>query len=181
MPSKRNEGMKDIMCGSTLRTEDRDWQVVGEFKDEHRSAFRKAERNGFDALLAAAEAGMIDAIIAPHHDRLTRNPKDYDRLIEVCTHRGVTVHYYTGGALDFRTSQGGFMGTINTAIAQRESDMQRESDIRSERVKPQRAQRQTRQENRRRITTVRLQDHLSRPRRRVQASASYHWRAAGTG
>ena len=26
-----------------------------------------------------------------------------------------------------------------------------------------------------------LQDHLSRPRRRVQASASHHWRGAGSG
>ena len=111
-----------------LTTESRA-QVVGEFKDEHRSAFRKGERNGFDALLAAAGAGMIDAIIARHHDRLTRNLKAYDRLIEVCTHRSVMVHYYTVGALDFRTSESGFMGTINTASAQRESD------IRSERVK----------------------------------------------
>jgi site-specific DNA recombinase len=75
--------------------EDRNWQVVAEFKDDHTSAFRMVDRKGFDALLAAAEAGMIDAIVARHHDRLTRNLKDYDRLIEVCRPsrgRGALLH-----------------------------------------------------------------------------------------
>jgi hypothetical protein len=72
------------------------------------------ERKRFDALLAAAEAGMIDAIIARHRDRLA----------------------------------------INTAIAQRESD------IRSERVKAAVGRNvKPRQENRWRIAAVRLQDH----------------------
>jgi site-specific DNA recombinase len=127
--SDDGSSIPDQLAKARKFAEDRDWQVVAEFEDDHTSAFRMVERKGFDALLAAAEAGLIDTIIARHHDRLTRNLKDYDRLIEVCAHRGVIVHYYTGGALDFRTSDGGFMGTINTAIAQRESD------IRSERVK----------------------------------------------
>jgi DNA invertase Pin-like site-specific DNA recombinase len=117
--SDDDSSIPDQQAKARKFAEDRDWQVVGEFKDDHASAFRVVERKGFDALLAAAEAGMIDAIIARHHDRLTRNLKDYDRLIEVCARRGVMVHYYAGGALDFRTSEGGFMETINTAIAQR--------------------------------------------------------------
>ena len=62
MPSTVN------LCGGrALRgkyAEDRGWQVVGDFVDKHKSAFRKVEREGFEALLpAAADAGKIDAII----------------------------------------------------------------------------------------------------------------------
>jgi DNA invertase Pin-like site-specific DNA recombinase len=46
--------------------EDRGWRVVAEFKDEHRSAFRKSEREKFEALLRAASDGKIDVIIARH-------------------------------------------------------------------------------------------------------------------
>jgi DNA invertase Pin-like site-specific DNA recombinase len=54
---------------------------VSEFVDEHKSAFRKVERKGFEALLAAADAGKIDVIITRHQDRLTRHPETYGRLL----------------------------------------------------------------------------------------------------
>jgi site-specific DNA recombinase len=56
--------------------EDRGWQVVAEFKDKHRSAFRKVEREEFEALLEAASDGKIDVIIARHQDRLLRHRRD---------------------------------------------------------------------------------------------------------
>jgi site-specific DNA recombinase len=56
--------------------EDRGWQVVAEFKDKHRSAFRKIERKDFEALLEAASDGKIDVIIARHQDRLLRDRRD---------------------------------------------------------------------------------------------------------
>jgi site-specific DNA recombinase len=110
--------------------EDRGWQVVAEFKDEHRSAFRKIEREEFEALLRAASDGKIDVIIARHQDRLLRHPETYSRLLEVCVRRNIPIHLYgSGGFLDLSTSQGGFMGMMNTAIAWQESA------IRSERVR----------------------------------------------
>jgi DNA invertase Pin-like site-specific DNA recombinase len=47
----------DQQCECRRYAQDRSWEVVGEFKDESRSAFRKVEREGFEALLAAANAG----------------------------------------------------------------------------------------------------------------------------
>ena len=41
----------DQLASSRKYAEDRGWQVVGEFVDEHKSAFRKVERKGFEALL----------------------------------------------------------------------------------------------------------------------------------
>jgi DNA invertase Pin-like site-specific DNA recombinase len=61
--------------------------VVAEFKDEHRSAFRKIEREEFEALLRAASDGKIDVIIARHQDRLLRHPETYSRLLEICVRR----------------------------------------------------------------------------------------------
>ena len=71
----------DQLASSRKYAEDRGWQVVSEFVDEHKSAFRKVERKGFEALLAAADAGKIDAIITRHQDRLTRHPETYGRLL----------------------------------------------------------------------------------------------------
>jgi DNA invertase Pin-like site-specific DNA recombinase len=45
------------LASSRKYAEDRGWQVVDEFVDQHKSAFRKVERKGFEALLAAAEPG----------------------------------------------------------------------------------------------------------------------------
>jgi DNA invertase Pin-like site-specific DNA recombinase len=95
--------------------EDRGWQVVGEFKDVSKSAYKQVERKGFDAMLAAAASGQIDVIVVRHHDRLTRNLRDLFRLTEVCDEQGVAIHEYTGGEVDE------FRGDINTVLAKRES------------------------------------------------------------
>jgi site-specific DNA recombinase len=91
---------------------------------------RKIERKDFGALLEAASDGKIDVIIARHQDRLLRHPETYRRLLEVCVRRNIPIHLHSsGGFLDLSTSQGGFMGMMNTAIAWQESA------IRSERVR----------------------------------------------
>ena len=107
----------DQLASSRKYAEDRGWQVVDEFVDQHKSAFRKVERKGFEALLAAADAGKIDAIITMHQDRLTRHPETYCRLLEICVRHGILIHLYTGGVLDLATHAGGFLGMMNTAVA----------------------------------------------------------------
>ena len=119
----------DQLASSRKYAEDRGWQVVSEFVDEHKSAFRKVERKGFEALLAAADAGKIDVIITRHQDRLTRHPETYGRLLEICVRHGILIHLYTGGVLDLATHAGGFLGMMNTAVAWGESK------LRSDRVK----------------------------------------------
>jgi site-specific DNA recombinase len=119
----------DQLASSRKYAEDRGWQVVGEFEDKHTSAFRKVEREGFEALLAAADAAKVDAIITRHQDRLTRHPETYGRLLEICVRHGILIHLYTGGVLDLATHAGGFLGMMNTAVAWGESK------LRSDRVK----------------------------------------------
>jgi hypothetical protein len=47
----------DQLASSRKYAEDRGWQVVDDFVDRHKSAFRKVEREGFEALLAALTPG----------------------------------------------------------------------------------------------------------------------------
>jgi len=39
-------------------------------------------------------------LIARHHDRLTRNPDDFARLMHVCGKAKIKISLYTGGELD---------------------------------------------------------------------------------
>ena len=39
-------------------------------------------------------------LIARHHDRLTRNPDDFARLIQICGKAEIKISTYTGGELD---------------------------------------------------------------------------------
>ena len=104
--------------------EDRGWQVVAEFADKGKSAFKtNVERRGFEALLGAAVSGQVDVIIARHQDRFTRNLRDLFRLTEACDPHGVRIYEYEGGEID------DFRGDINTVIAKQESK------IRSQRIR----------------------------------------------
>ncbi len=125
--SDDGQSIPDQQQGCRNYASDRSWEIVGEFKDEGRSAFRNVERRGFDALLAKIDSGAVDVVIARHHDRLTRNPASYSRLLEACVRHGVEVHTYAGGGvLNFSQSQSGFMGMISTATAWLESAVKRE-------------------------------------------------------
>ena len=168
----------DQLASARKYAEDRGWQVVDEFEfvDKHKSAFRKVEREGFEALLAAADAGKIDAIITRHQDRLTRHPETYGRLLEICVRHSILIHLYTGGVLDLATHAGGFLGMMNTAVAWGESK------LRSDRVKA--AVQRNAEAGRRTGGGSRpfgYKDQISGSGRRVRASASHHSRGAGTG
>lgn len=68
-------------------------------------------------------------LIARHHDRLTRNPDDFARLMHVCGKAKIKISLYTGGELDLSTASGGFYGFMETGRSWYESA------IRSQRVK----------------------------------------------
>jgi site-specific DNA recombinase len=68
-------------------------------------------------------------LITRHHDRLTRNPDDFARLMQVCGKAKIKISLYTGGELDLSTASGGFYGFMETGRSWYESA------IRSQRVK----------------------------------------------
>lgn len=66
------------------------WEVVFVFCDNNASAWkRNRKRPGWDAMLAAVEAGAIDGIITYHGDRLIRQPWDLEVLLGLAEGRGL--------------------------------------------------------------------------------------------
>src|SRR5258707_1349034 len=61
----------------------RELAVAAVYCDNNQSAWRVGrKRKGWDAMLAAIEAGQLDVIIAYHGDRLIRQPRDLETLLE---------------------------------------------------------------------------------------------------
>src|SRR5215469_6090419 len=73
------------------------WPVTAVYKDNSRSAWQKnRNRPGWNAMLAAVEAGQVDAIAVYHGDRLMRHPWDLERLLDLAEVRGVKLASPTG-------------------------------------------------------------------------------------
>lgn len=111
----------------------RAWQIVAEYDDNDVSASGKRARPGFDAMLAAIDAGAIDAVVAWSLDRLTRNRRDTVRLIEACQRSSVTIALVRGSDLDMSTPSGRLVADVLASVARSEieikSDRQRRANL----------------------------------------------------
>lgn len=92
------------------------------FQDNSRSAWQRTrKRPGWDALLAAVEAGDVDSIIVYHGDRLMRQPYDLEKLISAADMKGVRIASVSG-TRDLDSPDDRFILRIEVAQACRESD-----------------------------------------------------------
>jgi DNA invertase Pin-like site-specific DNA recombinase len=101
-----------------------DWPVSDAhvYPDNSRSAWqRNRKRPQWDRMLAAVDAGEIDAIIVYHGDRLIRQPYDLERLIGIADARGVRIAS-PSGTRDLDSPDDRFVLRIEAAQACRESD-----------------------------------------------------------
>lgn len=98
------------------------WRVVAEYVDNNKSAWQRTRsRPDWDAMLAAVEAGTLDAIIVYHGDRLIRQPYDLEQLLQIADRRGILLASPTGTRrLDSADDR--FILRIEAAQACRESD-----------------------------------------------------------
>ncbi|WP_329019175.1 recombinase family protein [Streptomyces sp. NBC_00690] len=63
------------------------------FVDNNRSAWqRKRKRPGWDALLAEAGRGRIRHVLTYHPDRLMRQPRDLEELLQIADDHDITLH-----------------------------------------------------------------------------------------
>ena len=100
-----------------------EWEVVGHFDDNDTSAFNKRKkRPGYEGLLAAMQAGEVQAVICWHTDRLYRRLGDLERLIDVADRSKVEIRTVQGGDLDLSTSSGRMMARILGSVANGESE-----------------------------------------------------------
>ncbi|WP_261877153.1 recombinase family protein [Mycobacterium marinum] len=107
------------------------WKVTKAFDDNDISAYSGKRRPGFEAMLTAMQDGEIDALICWHTDRLYRNMKDLERVIEVADAQRIEIRTVQGGTLDLSTSAGRMVARILGSVARQESEHSSERRKRS--------------------------------------------------
>lgn len=92
------------------------------FSDPGLSAWRpKVKRPGWDALVAAIDAGKIDTLAVWHPDRLLRLPRDLERLLDASEKHGIHL-LSVGGSRDLSNPDDRFILRVEVAHACRSSD-----------------------------------------------------------
>jgi DNA invertase Pin-like site-specific DNA recombinase len=82
-PSGQRAGVERQRRDCEAHCAARGWQVAETFCDNDVSAYGKRPRRAYEAMLAAVEAGRIDAIVTWHNDRLHRSPKELEAFIDL--------------------------------------------------------------------------------------------------
>lgn len=90
------------------------------FIDNDVSAFDGGRRNGYDALVAQVRAGVTH-IVVWHVDRLYRQPRELEDLIDLVEQHPVRIEAVRGGGFDLNTTEGRLMARQLVAIAAYES------------------------------------------------------------
>lgn len=98
----------------------RGWTEARRIVDNDTTASGKRRRAGFEELLAAIDAGEVDAVVAWSLDRVTRNRRDTVRLIEAAQARGVTLALVRGSDLDLSTPAGRLTADVLASVARHE-------------------------------------------------------------
>jgi DNA invertase Pin-like site-specific DNA recombinase len=63
-------------------------------RTEGRSGDSGEFRPGFEDMLKFLGEGEVQVLIARHHDRLTRNAEDFDRLMKICGKSKIKISTY---------------------------------------------------------------------------------------
>jgi DNA invertase Pin-like site-specific DNA recombinase len=98
------------------------WQVAETYIDPNDSAYSGRPRKQWKRLLEDVKAGKIDAIVAWHPDRLTRQPKENEDLIELVDRYGIQVATAMAGEHDLASPSGRLHFRMLGSIARYESE-----------------------------------------------------------
>ncbi|ROP53313.1 recombinase family protein [Streptomyces sp. PanSC9] len=99
------------------------WKIVETYDDNDMSATnRRKKRKGYARLLADIESGHVDAVLAWHPDRLYRQPRELEDLIDLIEANEVDIKTYTAGDLDLSTPTGRMHARMLGAVAKYETE-----------------------------------------------------------
>ncbi|MFG1997120.1 recombinase family protein [Actinoplanes sp. NPDC048988] len=90
------------------------------YADESSASDTSKVREDYEALLADAGAGRVVRIVCRDDDRLVRQPRELEDLIDVLQPEAVPVYFTAGSDLDLTTSRGRENARIRGAIARGE-------------------------------------------------------------
>jgi DNA invertase Pin-like site-specific DNA recombinase len=98
------------------------WKVVDVFVDDDRSAFNGKARPEYDRMLDAIDGGRLDAVIAWHQDRFTRDPMELEVLLLTTAKQGVILSTVVGGVVDPENGDSKTLARISGVLAAAESE-----------------------------------------------------------
>jgi hypothetical protein len=165
---ERAESVPTQISNSTKHAKRMGWEVVSVFKDERRPGYSGEFRPGFEDMLTFLSKGGVQVLVARHHDRLTRNAEDFDRLMKICGKSKIKISTYAGRELDLSTASCGFYGFM-VRISDQEPARKGRYGARCER----------RQEDGWRVKAVRPQDHPAGPWRGGSSWVAHRGLGAG--
>jgi DNA invertase Pin-like site-specific DNA recombinase len=99
----------------------RGWKVVERYVDSDISAYSGKRRPEYLRMLDDIEAGAIQAVVVYHADRLHRQPRELEDVIDLCQ-RTKTKIATVSGDMDLSTHEGQLLARITGAVARKESD-----------------------------------------------------------
>lgn len=102
--------------------EDHGATVAEVYEDNDTSAFRGKSRVAYSRMLDDIRAGYRDGIIAWHPDRLSRNIRETEDLVDLIEETGAEVATVTGGSYDLSTGAGRGMIRVAAVFARMESE-----------------------------------------------------------
>lgn len=96
------------------------FEVAGVIADNDFTAYNGKHRPGFTELMKRMEAKECDVVLAWHADRIYRDIKDLERLIEVCDQASINIHTVQAGVLDLSNASGRMAARIYCAVQRHE-------------------------------------------------------------
>jgi site-specific DNA recombinase len=97
-----------------------------EFLDPSISAFSGKVRPAYTRLLDAVKRGEIDRIVVWKYDRLYRQPRELERLLDLAESSKLTIQAVMAGPIDLATSTGRTMARVVVAFSNQASEDTRE-------------------------------------------------------
>lgn len=100
------------------------WPIVQEYSDNDLSAskYSRKPREGYAQMLQDLQEGVINAVVVYDQDRLVRQPKELEELLEVCDRARAWHIAAVSGEIDVRNSDDLFRVRILAAVHAKESD-----------------------------------------------------------
>ena len=100
----------------------RGWEVVEVYLDDDRSAFSGKPRPAYERMVEDIKAGLIDAVVVWHEDRLLRSMVELEDLVILVDATGALIVTVTAGDVDLETPEGRLRARIQAAVARKESE-----------------------------------------------------------
>src|SRR6266511_4926516 len=101
------------------------WRLGKVLTDNDKSAFLGKPRPGYDELLDRQRRGLANAIVALDTDRLARQPRDNEDLIDLAERYGTRIATVTGSEFDFTLLDEQLTFRLKGILSWRESQQKR--------------------------------------------------------